>query len=84
MKPTMIIETRYLGPTDSRGARVKAINVNTRKSCTRPWNLAKGALENHADVAEQLAWDCGYDCAPTAYSSVGIGGYIFAMGPEKK
>lgn len=72
--PCAMIETRYLGPTNYRGARVVARNVNTRTRKVVSWDHAIGAVENHERAAVAL-----YGAPPAYYSSVGGGGYIFAM-----
>lgn len=55
----MAIITKYLGPTKSTPARVKA-------SCeigqvTRPWGHGKDDQANHAAVAEELARDLRWE-----------------------
>lgn len=47
------IVTKYLGPTDSRGARVKA--TAQAGSLTLPWEGAADENENHATAAKALA-----------------------------
>lgn len=69
--------TRYFGPTDHKGSRVKATHVNTRASKTVPWDHALDAHENHARAAALLLGSM-----PTFYSSVDGGGYIFAVDPS--
>jgi len=52
------ITTKYLGPTNSRGSRVKA--RCQAKSLTVPWDHALDPTENHKAAArmlqEQLQW----------------------------
>ena len=36
-EPRGACETHFLGPTDHRGARVKAVHLNTRRSVTLHW-----------------------------------------------
>src|SRR4051812_13534711 len=47
------INTKFLGPTDSRGARVKA--TSQAGSLTLAWDHALGASDNHAAAASALA-----------------------------
>jgi hypothetical protein len=72
--PTPCCETRFIGPTDPRGGRVKATNVNTKRSKTLPWDHALDVRENHARVAAMVLGSdellsCGVDG----------GGYIFMV-----
>jgi len=51
------IITKYLGPTDYKGTRVKATHVRdskTKWSKTISWNHCKGAEENHQQAAQEL------------------------------
>jgi hypothetical protein len=49
------VETRYLGPTDTRGGRVAVSFVGSRKgSKIYPWRHALGTVENH--MAAAAAW----------------------------
>lgn len=47
------IATKYLGPTDARGSRVKATS-SSGLSVTRPWDDALSIDENHAKAAIAL------------------------------
>lgn len=47
------ITTKYLGPTDRRGSRVKAIAA--AGSMTIPWDCALNSDRNHAQAALALA-----------------------------
>lgn len=55
------IQTKFLGPTNTKGARVKAFSVHG--SVTIHWNYSKNVIENHIAAAEALAakhdWDKG-------------------------
>ena len=46
------IETKYLGPTDRRGARVKA--TCEARSVTRNWDHSLNVEQNHRAAAEHL------------------------------
>jgi len=48
------VETKYLGPTNSHGARIKGTNVTSKKTLTMNWNHELDALDNHAQVAARL------------------------------
>jgi len=52
------ITTKYLGPTNSRGSRVKA--TAAAGSITDSWNHAQNVDENHARVAQLLAAKFGW------------------------
>lgn len=47
------ITTKFLGPTDCRGARIVAKAAAGRR--TYEWNYALGIEENHALAAQRLA-----------------------------
>jgi hypothetical protein len=53
------IRTRFLGPTDTKGARIKAMAEGV-PSITRAWEYALTADQNHVDAAEQLAHVYGW------------------------
>lgn len=48
------IRTRFIGPTDTRGSRVKAIAE--AGSVTLPWNHAFNADRNHFGRGRSLGW----------------------------
>jgi hypothetical protein len=51
--------TRYLGPTNNRGTRVKAVTPSG-DALTVPWDYSQGESENHRTAAvallEKLGW----------------------------
>lgn len=51
--------TRYLGPTDHRGARIRASHLTSGKAVTLPYDQALSDEDNHAKAA--IA--CHYACA---------------------
>jgi len=52
------IETKYLGPTDFRGTRIKA--TAQAGSVTVSWDHALDVNDNHAKAAEALARKYGW------------------------
>jgi len=55
------IQTRYLAPTNTRGARVRAWDaVDVQNSITLPWNYSKDTDDNHDfavfKLCEKMAW----------------------------
>ena len=60
------IVTKYLGPTNSRGARVKATCQAGSK--TIPWDYALDVAANHDAVAHALARKLGWISQTGAYS----------------
>lgn len=52
------IVTKYLGPTNHRGSRVKAIA--DAGEITIPWDDALDVAENHKKAATVLAWKFGW------------------------
>lgn len=86
------ITTRYLGPTNNRGARVKA--TADAGSVTLDWDHALDMLPNHAAAAKALAakfsWTGEYHAGGLAQSSkdayvfVCVGGYdTLAFAPKE-
>ena len=75
-KVVRMCETRYFGPTDHRGSRVRARHVTTRKSKTVPWDHALDAFENHANAAEAVL-----GARPQFSASIDGGGYMFGLDP---
>ncbi len=77
MKTMRVCETKYLGPKDHRGSRVKATHVTTRKSVTLEWDPALDSQGNHALAAQQVLGG-----EPHWYASVDGGGYLFGRDPS--
>jgi len=76
------ITTKYLAPTNSSGARIKA--TAAAGSITIPWDHALDACANHYAAARQLAgqndWtdDTG-DIRPHAFGALPDGGYVLVF-----
>ena len=79
------IITKYLGPTNHRGSRIKARQSasysGTPKSVTVDWNYALNTEQNHKIAAQALAKKLGWpgewvggDNGDTGYSFVNIDG----------
>ena len=73
------VETRYLGPTNHRGSRIKARrseHTSGDPTVTVDYDHSLSPFENHAEAArrlvEQYGWDGDYHAAATKR------GYIFA------
>jgi hypothetical protein len=71
------IETKYLGQTDTKPARVKAWNVNTKVSAIVSWDFALDQLSNHLNAAAKLYDELGKTPSRVVVTSVGNGGYLF-------
>lgn len=71
---TPACETKFLGPTDTRGARVKATHFNTRRTITRAWDYALDPNPNHAIVAAELLGSNDLLCC-----SVDGGGWVWMV-----
>jgi hypothetical protein len=76
IKTVRMCATKYLGPTDTRGSRVKATHITTRKSVTVPWDHALDSFDNHATAAGLL-----FGRRPELSSSIDGGGYMFVVDP---
>ena len=49
------ITTKYLGPTDTQGTRIKAVHTGVTTSITVPYNYALSNEGNHKEAASALA-----------------------------
>ena len=56
------IYTKYLGPTDTRGSRVRATTASGGKdeTLTRSWDSAGESTDNHVAAARELATKLGW------------------------
>jgi hypothetical protein len=54
----MTITTKYLGPTDFRGSRIRATS-SAGRSVTLPYDCALDSFANHAAAARALAAKVG-------------------------
>lgn len=73
------VQTRFIGPTNYRGARVKATNVTSGKAVTLGWDHAKDAPENHMAAALACLVACEQPL-PTKFIACGTKdsrGYVF-------
>ena len=72
------IETRYLGPTNTRGSRIKATTLgNHAASVTLGYDSALNSWDNHRAAAEalitRLGWfDTSFYGGSTAHGSVWV------------
>lgn len=76
-KVVRMCETKYLGPTNHRGSRVRARHITTRRAATLSWDHALDVYENHAAAAELVLGR-----RPEFSTSVDGGGYIFGVDPR--
>lgn len=72
----MIIRTKYLGPTNYRGGRVKASTISG-KSVTLDWDHGANVETNHKRAAIALAGQMEWPGRWVGCSNEG-GGYLFA------
>lgn len=74
MKRARMCETKFLGPTDHRGERVKARHVNTGRSVTVPWDHELDTETNHLRAARELLSE-----EPTFRCATEGGGFFFGI-----
>lgn len=76
------ITTRYLGPTNTRGARIKA--TCAAGSHTAPYDHALSAFANHAAAARALVALLGWmdDPARHTFGALKDGGYVLVISPN--
>lgn len=87
MKQDMIrqaITTKYIGPTNFKGSRVKAIwrNPSGGLTVTLNWDYALNSEENHRAAAEALMAKYGWDKKYDAYQGGLDSGYAFVLLPK--
>ena len=69
--------TRFLGPTESKGARMAAINMTSNKRTVVPYDHELDDGDNHERVA-RLALGNGHEYTGTvASASISNGGRVF-------
>lgn len=74
------IETKWLGPTNFRGARVKA--SAQAGSITIPWDHAKDVEDNHKAAARALAAKWGWEGCYVGGAKADDTGYCFVLVPS--
>jgi len=75
------IKTKYLGPTNHRGSRVKAVTSYGETSVTMSWNHALDSFDNHKAAA--LALISKLDWGGERYYAGGSNtGYVFVADYE--
>lgn len=73
-------ETKYIGPTNYRVARIKATNVTSGKSVVIPWEDGKSASENHEAAARKaLSLSEGWIVTGELLACGTKKGYIFTV-----
>lgn len=72
---TQAIETRYLGPTNTKGGRIKA--TAWAGSITVPYDHALSPEKNHAKAAFALIADMGWDGTFAQGGNAKGNGYVF-------
>jgi hypothetical protein len=76
------IQTKYLGPTNHRGARIVAKCDATRRVYS--WDYALGTSENHHAAAELLGHELGWlDSHDLASGCLHDGSYAHVLVPRK-
>jgi hypothetical protein len=76
------IVTKYLGPTNTRGARVKA--TAQAGSVTVPWNHEWGVDRNHAFAASELVKRYGWPSGPWVHGAAPDGsGNVYVLCPSE-
>jgi hypothetical protein len=84
MKYVKIIQTKYIGPTNNRGSRVKAFDDNDNAT-TMNWLYELGVEENHQAACLELMKKIRPDAAHKIefYGSIGDG-YAFGVTMKDK
>ena len=69
------ITTKYLGPTNHKGARVRARNA-AGHTVTLGWDHGLESKQNHIEAAKALAMKLGWESDRWYGGSMGVG-YVF-------
>lgn len=75
------IKTKYLGPTNHRGSRVKAVTSYGETSVTMSWDHALDSFENHKAAALALISKLNWG-GERYYAGGSNTGYVFVAGHE--
>jgi hypothetical protein len=71
-----IFETKYYGPTDNNGSRIKVTNKRTNKSRWHHWDYAVNAgLDQH----EHAVWQSAAVAVSVTLGGITDKGYLFAL-----
>jgi hypothetical protein len=83
------IQTKYIGPTNTRGSRVSATSASGHRIVIG-WDYALDTDENHkaaaAALARKLGWDGGWHAGATPSGCVFVlaDGDMFAVAPQRE
>lgn len=77
MNTRQAIQTKFLAPTNTRGARVKAFC--RAGSMITPWDHSQDVAENHHEAAEALARRLDWSLKGTGFGSLPNGGYALTF-----
>jgi hypothetical protein len=69
------VKTQFLGPTNSRGSRIKVTPLGSGKGITVPYDHALSATQNHERAASTALGTTKLSCADN--SSSRHGGFVF-------
>jgi hypothetical protein len=72
-----VITTKYLGPTNCRGSRIKATDDYSNESYTMGYQHEHGIFENHELAAEMLCEQIGVFIDTKMISGQLKNGYVF-------
>lgn len=75
------IKTKYLGPTNHRGARVKAVSSYGETSVTMPWDHALDSFDNHQAAAMALLSKVKWG-GDRYFAGGSNDGYVFVAGHD--
>jgi hypothetical protein len=78
----LVIRTKYLGPTNFRGSRVK-VSTETQ-SLTLGWNDAMSSEENHTGAARILAERLDWRRFGAFYRGTLKDGYVFVCALDRE
>lgn len=81
MRHGATITTKYLGPTNYRGERIKARWFD--ESITVPWDYGIGPSENHDAAALALARKLGFPLRSVTRGDSGGPGYVYLFPPDQ-
>ena len=77
------ISTKYYGPTDHRGSRIKAQASGAKTTYWHDWEYGKNTEENYREAAKQLLIKLNWESVSGSWIMGGTkDGYVFVNNSE--
>lgn len=75
------IQTKFIGPTNTKGSRIKAFNDfgSDQRSITISYDHSINSDQNHVEAARALLAKYGLDWELSGHAGCVKGGYVFTI-----